>query len=177
MGPSAPRRIVGRMPGAVSRPTALTRARTLGPLVGLALAVAGGLWALGQHGALLVHRCVPEGLGVGVRLALLRPDADCPSGLAVGAETPQVVAVVVMVTLPVLLAHLLGAGLGLGLLGHVRAVVRGAATVLLGRRPEARALATVPVHPLVPAVPVRVAVARLLAGDLRRRGPPVLLTA
>ena len=46
---------------------------------------------------------------MGLRLALLRSDLTCPSGTyAIGGDTGQVVGLVVVVALPLLLAHLVG---------------------------------------------------------------------
>jgi len=142
--------------------------------------VAAALLVLGQRGALLVHQCVSDGGAgwLGLRLALLRREAGCPDGtLAVGPDTRQAIAVVVMVAVPVLLAHLLAAAAGLGVARHVGQVVRIALRLL--RRPfRARPLPVALVVRLLrrPAAsravrapgPVDVAVPL-------RRGPPLQL--
>ena len=87
-----------------------------------------------QHAAVIIHQCLPgDGAAgwLGVRLALLRADAACPEGaLALGADGRDVVGVTVMVALPVLLVHLAGAGLGLGLLRRFALAVRDAVDVM-----------------------------------------------
>jgi len=99
--------------------------------VALAASLTGGL---ARNGALLVHQCVPADPAVGrlgVGLALLRPEADCPTGtLAVGGDGRHVMGVVVLVALPVLLTHLLALGTGLGLVARLRVLVRATAAVL-----------------------------------------------
>nr|WP_297426589.1 hypothetical protein [uncultured Actinotalea sp.] len=146
-------------------------------------ALAGGVVALAAHAPVLVHRCLPaDGLtgAAGVRLALLRPDADCPSGtLALGGEPGQVMGLLVLVAVPVVVAHVLTmlaaacVVAGAGLL--VRAVGR------LGRlvRPELPRAPRVPVgrpRAVVPVV-VRDAVRTVLDAAVLRRGPPALAAA
>lgn len=147
----------------------------------LAVALGAVLGELGRHGALLVHQCVPGGpVGwFGLQLALLRPDATCASGLAVGGEQRQMIGVVVIVTVPVLLANLAVAALGVGLGTRLRRLVRAVAVVMasLARRLPA------------PGAPVRVtgrtqvdarpsaAAGRGLAVVPWRRGPPSLQLA
>lgn len=163
----------------------MTRSRTVpAPLVAASavLAVlAAGVVALSRFGTVLVHQCVAaEGAAgtLGLRLALLRQDATCPSGsLAVGGDSRQVIGVLVMVALPVLVAHLVAAAAALGLLARVRSGVRTAVRALAGlvRRPE-------PVRP-VPARSSRPVLARLVVvpadgptlGSPLRRGPPARL--
>lgn len=105
-----------------------------------ALAVAGLLPALAAviGGAVSVTRCVsvPDGLmQVGVHLALLRPAQECPAtGVALGGESQQVLAVAVMLTLPMLLLH---AGVLLGSWGTV-AALRRSLTRLAGLTPWRR---------------------------------------
>jgi len=148
-----------------------------------ALAVAGLLPALAAvlGGAVSVTRCVavPDGLGqVGVHLALLRPAAECPTtGVALGGESQQVLAVAVMLTLPMLVLH---AGVlrgGWGIAAAVRRSLGRLAGLTPWRRvPTARTLPlptrarAVIANLLVPAqtVPLR---APLL------RGPPALRPA
>lgn len=110
------------------------------PVLGALGLVVGAVALLAQRGGLLVHQCVGDGAAgwLGLRLALLRQDATCPSGtLAVGPDGRQALAVVVMVAVPVLLAHLVAAALGFGLARQVRLVV-GVALRLLGRPFRAR---------------------------------------
>lgn len=163
----------------------MTSSRTVpAPLVAASavLAVlAAGVVALSRFGTVLVHQCVAaEGTvgALGLRLALLRQDAACPSGsLAVGGDSRQVIGVLVLVALPVLVAHLVAAAAALGLLARVRSGVRTAVRALTGLvlRPE-------PVRP-VPARPSRPVLARLVVvpadgptlGSPLRRGPPARL--
>lgn len=155
-----------------------------GPLTGLGLGLGlalGGLASLVAAGAVLVHRCVSgDGLSgwLGLRLAVLHADVDCPSGVAVGADGRQVAVLVVMVTVPVLLAHLLGAGVGLGLVAQVRRVLRGVVGALSGVLPRPAAthrplLADRTHHAGQPWRPS----AEGLRQAPRRRGPPALAPA
>lgn len=150
---------------------------------GLLLAVAALLPALAAvlSGAVHVTRCVsvPGGLAqIGLSLALLRPAAECPTtGLALGGESEQVLAVVVMLTVPMLLLH---AGALAGTWGAVAAVRR-----TLHRFARLTPWRRVPaMRPLV--VPVRrvSAVGRLVVHALWTpgtvpllRGPPSALPA
>ncbi|WP_035063180.1 hypothetical protein, partial [Cellulomonas bogoriensis] len=100
-----------------------------------AIAVVGALGvALARSGAVLLHQCVSgEGLvgTLGVRLALLHADSACPTGtLALGVDGRQVAGIVVIVALPVLLAHVGALALGLGALGRLGALARRVAGVL-----------------------------------------------
>lgn len=156
-------------------PLVLPALGVLGLLVGLAALLA-------ERGALLVHQCVGVGGGaagwLGLRLALLRPDATCPSGtLAVGPDGRQALAVVVMVAVPALLAHLGAAAIGLGLARRARLVVGIALRLLrprLRRRPAPVAVVLREVRRFVasragrPPGPVDVAAPLL-------RGPPLQL--
>ena len=165
----------------MARPRQRRPGLTLAP-VALALAtLVAGAAMLSRQGALTVHQCVPgDGTAgwLGLRLALLRADVACPTGsLAVGGDSRQIMGVVVTVALPVLLAHLAGVGLGLGLLARVRTIVRSAAGVLaavLPRLPRGRTLG-------VRRAPVLLSSAwSWVAGRLGvevpwRRGPPELL--
>lgn len=87
-----------------------------------------------RHGALVVHQCVSvDGVTgwLGIQFALLRADTDCPSGaLAVGGEPQHAVGVMAMIALPVLLAHLAGAGSWLGLAAMLRPLIAGALALL-----------------------------------------------
>lgn len=75
-------------------------------------------------GTVQVTRCVavPEGVAqLGIRLALLRHSADCPStGVALGGEQEQVLGVALVLTLPMLLLHLAAVAGGWGALGALR---------------------------------------------------------
>ena len=110
----------------------MTRTRTVPtPLVAASAVLtvlAAGVVALSRFGTVLVHQCVAaEGAAgaLGLRLALLRQEAACPSGsLAVGGDSRQVIGVLVMVALPVLVAHLVAGAAALGLLARVRSGVR-----------------------------------------------------
>jgi len=143
----------------------------------LVLALAGGL---AHHGALLVHQCIPADPAVGrlgVGLALLRTDGDCPTGtLALGGDGRHVMGVVVLVALPVLLTHLLALATGLGLLARLRVLVRATLTVLgWAARPVPATHAL-----LVPGARRYVVAARRRASGRPvlvapwRRGPPAL---
>jgi hypothetical protein len=143
------------------------------------LALVAGVAALAAHAPVLVHRCLPaDGVtgALGLRLALLRPEADCPSGtLAVGGETGQVMGLLVLVAVPVVVAHalsLLAAACvvaGAGLL--VRAVTRLAGTVVPTLPGVPRSVVDRP-RTLAAAV-VRAAVRPVLDAAVPRRGPPV----
>lgn len=107
------------------------------PAIGV-LSAAGVTSQLGRLGGLVVHQCVADGgFGwLGLRLALLRADAICPDGtLAVGGAQRQVLAVVVGVAVPVLVGHIVGACVGVGVLAHLRRLTRAALAVLAGIRP------------------------------------------
>ena len=144
---------------------------------GLLLALAGGL---AHHGTLLVHQCVPADPAVGrlgVGLALLRADGDCPTGaLALGGDGRHVMGVVVLVALPVLLTHLLALATGLGLLARLRVLV-AAMLAVLGWVPR-----QAPASPSLLVLRVRGAVVgarrraagRLVLAAPWRRGPPAL---
>lgn len=144
---------------------------------GLVLAVAGLLPVLAAvlSGAVHVTRCVavPGGIAhVGVNLALLRPAAECPTGVALGGESEHMLAVAVLLTLPMLLLHV---GVVAGTWGATAAVrrsmVRLARLVPWRRGPALRAL-------VVPAR-LRAAVGTLVTPEWRTpavvpllRGPP-----
>lgn len=153
------------------------------PWLLLAPALAGvgaAAWLLAHLGGLLVHRCVDVGAAgwVGLRLALLRSDLTCPSGtLAVGGETGQVVGVVVMVALPLLLAHVLGASIGVGAFAQVRRAVTTALAVVVRRvrrvlAPAAPVVGRAVTRPV--GTPTWSVVTAAVVGTVRRRGPPVL---
>ncbi len=136
---------------------------------------------LGAAGALLVHPCLPgDGLvgAVGLRLAVLGPDAECPVGtLGFAADGSQAARLVVLVALPVLVAHLAAALAGLSVLVAARALwrgVRSAVRVLARRLPVAAGVVSRVVRTL-PAVPAGTPVVRPAVAVVRRRGPPALL--
>ncbi|WP_225755142.1 hypothetical protein [Actinotalea sp. Marseille-Q4924] len=147
------------------------------------LALLAGVATLAAQAPVLVHRCLPaDGLtgALGIRLALLRPDVDCPSGtLAVGAEPGQAMGLLVLVTVPVVVAHALS-------LLAAACVVAGAGLLL--RAVGALSGAVVPTVPGVPRVVVdraRAVVASVVSRVVRpvldtavlRRGPPALVGA
>jgi hypothetical protein len=146
--------------------------------------LSGGLGLLARHGAVTVQQCVAgDGAAgwLGLRLALLRADAACPSGtLAVGGSGGRVMGVVVLVTLPVLVAHLAGLGVGLGALGRLRRALEAARSVLAWVVPHLPA-SVVPVpsgDDVPPSVAARTVV--VLQHTLEapwRRGPPALRIA
>lgn len=136
--------------------------------------------ALVREGAVLVHQCVTgDGAAgwLGLRLALLRMDGDCPSGtLAVGGDSRQVMGVVAIVALPVLLTHLAGLGVGLGLVALLRRLLSGAVAVLRAvapRLPVARPMVVAPRRAPI-TVTCQAMVDRLVTSSLHRRGPPAL---
>ena len=93
---------------------------------GLALAGAVTLPAVGAllGGIVQVTRCValPDGVAhLGIRLALLRTTADCPTtGLALGGEQEQILGVALVLTLPMLLLHVVAVSGGCGALRALR---------------------------------------------------------
>ncbi|GEN79968.1 hypothetical protein AFE02nite_17020 [Actinotalea fermentans] len=142
-------------------------------LSALALLGAGAVVLL-QQGALMVHQCVTAGsLGrFGVTLALLREDAACPSGYGVG-DGQRAIGVVVAIALPVLLAHLVGAGVGVGLASRLHRLVRVAVGVVRSLRPRPAEPVALPVPRLVAVdVPVVAPRSRAVAGGPWWRGPP-----
>lgn len=153
------------------------RLLTLTAAVGVLVAV------LARNGSILVQQCVPaEGTAgwLGLRLALLRVDAVCPTGeLAVGGEGRQVLSVVIMVAVPLLLGHLVGLALSLGLLARLGGLLRALGAIvavvpgLLDHAPS-----TYPVLRLAGAARTTVVlVARPGSESLSRRGPPTLQLA
>lgn len=139
---------------------------------GAATVAAAGL--LDDRAAVLVHRCVAaDGLTewLGLRLALLR-HGDCPEGaLAVGGDGEQLLTLVVGAAVPVLLAHLLGTALGLGLAGRVRRALRS--LVAVRRLPRPVRVLLVAHRPAVGSTPRL----RSWTGGpgIRLRAPPVLV--
>ncbi len=154
---------------------------TAGP--GLVMAVAALLPALAAllSGAVQVTRCVSvpgEIAQVGLHLALLRPAEECPTtGVALGGESDQVLAIAVMLTAPMLLLH---AGALAGAWGAGTVIRRSLAR--LARLTPWRALPT-PRSLVVPAR-LRTAVGVLALPGSRTpgsipllRGPPLALPA
>jgi hypothetical protein len=143
-------------------------------LAALTLLGAGALVLL-QQGSLMVHQCVTAGsLGrFGVSLALLRDDVACPSGSYGIGDGQRVIGVAVAIALPVLIAHLVGAGLGVGLASRLHRLVRAAVGVVLGLRPRPTEPARLPVlRPTAVDVPVVTPRARAVPGGPWWRGPP-----
>lgn len=180
-----PRPGAGSYPGRMQRARGGTAGSRRAPVRLLAawLALLGGVVTLAAQAPVLVHRCLPtDGLtgAAGVRLALLRPDVDCPAGtLALGGEPGHVMGLLVLVTVPVVVTHavtalaaacvLAGAGL---LLQAVAALGR----VVLPRLPgPARVLVHRPRAVLADVV--RRAVRPVLDVAVPRRGPPLLVGA
>lgn len=136
-----------------------------------------GAVVLLRQSALMVHQCVSAGsLGrFGVSLALLREEAACPAGSYGVGDGQRVIGVVVAVALPVLVAHLVGAGLGIGLMSWLSRLVRLAVAVVRGLRPRPAEPVAVPlvrtwtvdVAPTAPRT-------RAVPGGPWWRGPPVL---
>lgn len=154
------------------------RVRGTGTVLG-ALAVAGGALgavALGaaSRGALVLHQCVagdPSLLQAGVRLALLRPDPDCASGMALGAAPGAATPIVVTVAVPALLAQILALAVALGLTARGRDLLRRLAAAFRPRPAEPTPVRTpVAVLPLGGATVGRASRTPRIE---RRRGPPV----
>lgn len=127
-------------------------------------------------GTVRVTRCVavPDGVAqVGLGLALLRPAAECPTtGLALGGEGEQVLAVVVMLTLPMLLLH---AGVVAGAWGVGAAVRRSLARLARltpWRRTPAPRTLVVPARLRTAVGALTVPAWRTPAGVPLLRGPP-----
>jgi hypothetical protein len=145
----------------------------------LALAT-GGLAALVRLGSLAVHQCTADGAAgaIGLRLALLRHDPMCPSGtLAVGGDRQHVIGVLVLVALPVLLAHLAGAAAAVGVLARIRSGLRAVARVLAGlvARPEPTTAVVRREAGPVPALALAAPLDGPPVGMPLRRGPPLRL--
>ncbi|HLT84126.1 MAG TPA: hypothetical protein VKZ83_07825 [Phototrophicaceae bacterium] len=150
---------------------------------GLVVAVAALLPALAAVLSGMVHvtRCVsvPGGIAhIGIDLALLRRAAECPTtGVALGGESDRVLAVVVLLTAPMLLLH---AGVLLGTWGATAALRRS-----LARLARLTPWRRVPrPRPLVVPARRRAVVVRLAALESRTpvtslflRGPPAVLPA
>lgn len=147
------------------------------PLLAVATATAGGALHLVERGALTVQQCVPgSGLGrVGLGLAVLRVDPACPDGtLAIGGDS-RVIGVVVIVALPVLLANLAGATLGVGVLARLHGVLRALLGLVGALRRRLPVPASLPgVVQVRVDVPVERPSSRAVVGVPWWRGPPQL---
>lgn len=148
----------------------------------VALLTLGG-FGLARQGTLVMHQCVPVSGAdgwLGVQLALLRADSDCPPGaLAIGGDAHHAMGVVAMVALPVLLAHLAGVSLWLGLTTMLQLLIDGAVTLLRHVIPALPAQADSMVVPRGGhvATPFAPALAHLVTSCVWRRGPPTAHTA
>lgn len=151
----------------------------LAPAVVAAAALLTGAMHLAQQGTLSVQQCVSgAGLGrFGLGLALLRVDEACPDGtLAVGGGQRQVIGVVVVVAMPVLVAHLAGATLGLGALARLRRLHRLLRAIVAGLGARVRRPAAPPPLPaqvrVAVDIPVDPPTSRAVLGVPWWRGPP-----
>lgn len=152
-------------------------AAALVPALAVLALLAAGALVLVQQGSLMVHQCVTAGsLGrFGVSLALLRDDAACPAGSYGVGDGQRALGLVVAIALPVLLAHLVGAGLGVGLAARLHRLVRAAVGVVRGLRARPAEPVVVPVVRCVAVdVPVVAPRARAVPGGPWWRGPPEL---
>ncbi|HMO11242.1 MAG TPA: hypothetical protein PKB06_07035 [Actinotalea sp.] len=160
----------------MTRPTRQPARATVAALLGVLAGIGSLVAMVAQHGSVLVHQCVADGTAgaLGLRLALVRQDATCPSQLALGGDARQVFGVVVLIAVPVLAWHVAGLAASLGLLAHVRAGVRTVAQVLAGlvARPEAVAV-VVPSVRCAPAPVVPVLVDSPVLAVPLLRGPPL----
>ena len=175
-----PRLRVAAYPRRVTR-TRRMPARTVAVLGVLALASA-GFGALTRFASVAVHQCVADGTAgaIGLRLALLRHDAACPSGtLAIGGDGRQVTSLIVLVALPVLVVHLLGIAAAAGMAGRIRAGVHTMVRLPLAglvARPEPVALTVLPLRPVRSRRSrSRAPIEGPPAGVPWRRGPPLRL--
>lgn len=152
-------------------------------LLAPALAMLAPLLAwLTRDGAVLVDRCVADGAAgqLGLRMALVRTEVDCPSGLALGAEGRTVTAIALMVAVPVLLAHVVGACAGLGVAAVVGSALAAVARVLGARRrgPVREVAVGLVAEPPVPVPGQMWSVVPVGTGCAPwRRGPPALAFA
>ncbi|WP_152192758.1 hypothetical protein [Georgenia satyanarayanai] len=150
---------------------------------GLFLAVAALLPALAAvlSGTVHVTRCVsvPGGIAhVGLNLALLRPAAECPTtGVALGGESEQVLAAVVLLTAPMLLLHagVLAGSWGVGTVVR-RSLARLARLTPWHRQPAPRPI-VVPARPATAVGTLTVPAWRTPAAVPLLRGPPAALPA
>jgi hypothetical protein len=163
---------------------AVTRRRRVGSAVVVPLALLVGLPVAlaGLGGGVRVQPCVP-GDGVtgwlGVHLALVQPTASCPAGeLALGGAPDRMLAVMITLAVPVLLAHLAAIGTSAGAIAVIRAIAR---TVrhLVGRTRVPGAPARVAVRARAPRIGAgaMLSPSRGLLRALPRRGPPAVAIA
>lgn len=143
------------------------------------VAVLGSLAVAAWRAPVLVHQCVAgDGLAgsLGLRLALLRADATCPTGVAVGADGAQAAGVVVMVAAPVLLLHVTLAGTGAGLMALAAALVRALGRVLGRIAPVVPARVRLPLLARAPRAAAHESpvLASWLLPTVGLRGPPAL---
>jgi hypothetical protein len=134
------------------------------------------LWAVVAAGLLQVRACVPAvGSLTGPHLLLLRPAADCPSGVAL--DEHGVFAVVGAVALTTLAAHLAAigafAGLSAALARTAALVARLLDHVLPGRRTPGRAVAVGAGGALTRATAVLGDVSRAATAVVGLRAPPL----
>lgn len=145
----------------------------LAPVAVAVVAAFALLAQLGDRASVTVQQCVSAGsfARLGVGLALLHSEPTCPHGVAVGPDQGQVIGIVVMIALPVLLAHLVGVAAGVGITARLHRVVRAFLAMVV---PSLRAAAPLPSAPV--ARPVEVPVARPVTAEVvggpLRRGPP-----
>lgn len=134
------------------------------------------LWAVVAAGLLQVRACVPAvGSLTGPHLLLLRPAADCPSGVAL--DEHGVFAVVGAVALTTLAAHLAAigafAGLSAALARTAALVARLLDHVLPGRRTPGRVVAVGALGALTRATAVLGDVRRAATAVVGLRAPPL----
>lgn len=144
------------------------------------LAATIGVPVLAVAGLTTLHACVPASGGaarVGLTLALIRPDDGCPPGTFGITAVGQALSVVVAVTAPVLVGHLLVLAGVLGLFRAVRAVGSAAAARLRPVVPEPARLLPSPRACSVEAPSTIGEGSRLVVVRPYRRGPPVALGA
>lgn len=145
----------------------------LAPVVTAVVATVALLAQLGDRAAVTVQQCVSGGgfAHLGVGLALLHSDPTCPDGAALGPDRGQVVGIVVMIALPVLVAHLVGLAAGVGLTARLHRLMRAVLAMIVPSLRAAGPLPSAPVaRPVEAAVPA-LTTAEVVGGPLRR-GPP-----
>lgn len=129
---------------------------------------------LGERASVTMQSCVDGGgfSRVGVGFALLHAEPTCPDGVAMGPSHQQVIGIVVMIALPVLLAHLVGLAAGVGIAARLNGVLRAVLAMIV---PSLRVAAPVASTPQ-PARPVEAVLRRpasaVVVGGPLRRGPP-----
>lgn len=81
---------------------------------------------LEQRGFALAHQCLPDGgsfAWLGMHLAVVRTSPSCPAGtVALGGRPDDVAAVIAAIALPVLVSHLFGGFVGMGLAAYLSRV-------------------------------------------------------